>query len=125
MEKKDDISGIDIETEDAEGEDAESTPWKVKFTGKARKQKEKLPDDMQKALFTLKLELEWEGPEQTEWPNYGKLKGKNKGTEFHHCHLSHSKQSYVAIWKITDFEMQLMEIRYVGTHENADYRRIG
>jgi hypothetical protein len=124
MGKKDDINRIDIETADAEDEDGESAPWDVKFTGKARKQKEELPGDMKAALFTLKRELEWEGPEQTEWPHYGKLKGKKKGMEFYHCHLSNSKQSYVVIWKVADLEMQLMEIRYVGTHENADYRRI-
>ena len=122
MEKFFDIAGTDIDP--AEDENAEDTPWKVKYTGKARKQKDKLPEQMKKALFLLKLELEQEGPEQTEWPHYGKLKGKKKGEEFYHCHLSHSKQSYVAIWKVTDFELQLMEIRYVGTHENADYRRI-
>jgi hypothetical protein len=27
-------------------------------------------------------------------------------------------------WKVTDRTVKLMEIRYVGTHENADYRRI-
>jgi hypothetical protein len=111
---------LDIDIIDSD----EPTPWDVTYTGKARKQKDNLPPAMEKALFLLKKELEWEGPEQTEWPHYGKLRGKKKGEEFHHCHLSHSKQSYVAIWKVVDFEMQIMEIRYVGTHQNANYRRV-
>jgi hypothetical protein len=32
--------------------------------------------------------------------------------------------AYVVIWKVTDLKVRIMEIRYVGTHENADYRRI-
>ena len=31
---------------------------------------------------------------------------------------------YVAVWKVADYEIRLMEIRYVGSHENADYQRI-
>ena len=97
-------------------------PWTVEYTGRAKKQKDKLPQDMTAALLILKKELEWEGPEQPEWHHYGKLVGKK---DMHHCHLNKGKPRYAVVWKVTDRTVQLMEIRYVGTHENADYRRIG
>jgi mRNA-degrading endonuclease RelE of RelBE toxin-antitoxin system len=37
-------------------------PWQVDFTGKARKQKEKLPAAIAAALYVLRKELEAEGP---------------------------------------------------------------
>jgi mRNA-degrading endonuclease HigB of HigAB toxin-antitoxin module len=72
-------------------------------------------------LAVLTAELEWEGPEQLEWRNYGKLGGKGKNQDFRHCHLNNGKPRYV-VWKVVDFEVQIMEIKYVGTHKNADYR---
>jgi len=98
-----------------------SSPWQVRFTGKARKQKEKLPAAIAAALYALHKELEAEGPERVNWPHYGKIAGK---PDMRHCHLNKGRPRYVAVWKITDRSVQLMEIRYVGTHENADYRRI-
>ena len=97
-------------------------PWAVEYTGKAKKQKDKLPQNMTAALLILQKELEWEGPEQPEWHHYGKIAGKK---DVHHRHLNKGKPRYVVVWKVTDRTVQLMEIRYVGTHENADYRRIG
>jgi hypothetical protein len=44
--------------------------------------------------------------------------------DLHHCHLHRGRPCYVAVWKVTDRNVRLMEIRYVGTHENANYRRI-
>lgn len=95
--------------------------WTVAFTGKAKKQKDKLPQMVSDILFALRQELEKEGPERVNWPNYGKIKGK---TDVYHCHLNKGKPRYVAVWKVVDNVVKLMEIRYVGTHENADYRRI-
>ena len=60
-------------------------------------------------------------PERHNWPNYGKIAGKKN---IYHCHLNKGKPRYVAIWKVTDKNIKLMEVRYVGTHENADYRNI-
>jgi hypothetical protein len=59
--------------------------WTVKFTGKTRKQKDKLPADISTALDLLFGELETDGPERGNWPHYGRLVNK-KG--FHHCHLN-------------------------------------
>ena len=96
-------------------------PWTVAFTGKARKQKNKLPKAISSALDLLYGELEQEGPERQNWHHYGKITGK---PDTHHCHLNKGKPRYVVVWKVTDRTVQLMEIRYVGTHENADYGRI-
>ena len=95
--------------------------WTVKITGKARKQKEKLPERFKDALDALTLDIELNGPAVPAWPNYGKLKGK---PDYHHCHLNKGKPRYVAVWKVTDNAIQLVEVRYVGTHEKADYGKI-
>lgn len=102
-------------------QDNEKELWTVTATGKARKQKEKLPLDIQDALYFLISELQQFGPEQSAWYHYGKLAGKQ---DMFHCHLNKGKPRYVAVWKVTEKTAKLMEIRYVGTHENADYRRI-
>ena len=99
----------------------QETPWVVIFTGKARKQKTKLPSIVASVLDLLLGELEQEGPERTNWPHYGKIVGK---PDMHHCHLNKGKPRYVAVWKVTDRSVKLMEVRYVGTHEGANYRRI-
>ena len=100
------------------------TPWKVEFSHSADKQKQQLPGNIQDNLFALVTELEWEGPEQTEWPHYGKISGRKKDEDYRHCHLNRGKPRYVAVWRVLDTEVQLMEIRYVGTHEKANYRRL-
>lgn len=103
---------------------SQNPPWTVTFSGQANKQKGKIPPDIRDNLFALVYELRWEGPEQAEWTNYGKLAGRKKGEDYRHCHLNKGKPRYVAVWRVLDMELQLMEIRYVGTHENANYRRI-
>jgi len=69
----------------------------------------------------LGLEIEKLGPTRTTWPNYSNIKGKR---DCHHCHLKKGKPAYVAIWKVTDKANKRVEVRYFGTHENADYGRI-
>ena len=108
------MKGVGLESE-------QGASWQVKFTGKAKKQKEKLPTAIAAALYLLRKELESEGPERINWPHFGKIKGKH---DMYHCHLNRSRPCYVAVWKVTNRSVKLMEIRYVGTHENADYRRI-
>ena len=101
--------------------DEQAPLWSVRFTGKARKQKQKLPKTISSALDLLWGELERDGPERRNWPHYGLIAGKK---DMHHCHLNKNRPCYVAVWKVTDRDVKLMEIRYVGTHENANYRRI-
>ena len=95
--------------------------WSVVFTAKARKQKQKLPKTISAVLDLLWGELERDGPERRSWPHYGLIAGKK---DMHHCHLNKGRPCYVAVWKVADRDVKLLEIRYVGTHENADYRRI-
>ena len=97
----------------------QATDWTVEITGKAQKQRGKLPEDIADALLALWTELKLEGPVQPEWSHYGKLKGRKK--EEHHCHLNKGRPAYVAVWQVLDKQIRLMEIKYVGTHENAPY----
>ncbi len=96
-----------------------ATDWTVGITGKACKQRDKLPEEIADALLALWTELRLEGPVQPEWPHYGKLKGRK--AEEYHCHLNKGRPTYVAVWKVLDKQIRLMEINYVGTHENAPY----
>lgn len=90
--------------------------WRVVFTGKARKQKERLPRNVQELLFQLVREIEAGGPVRGDWPNYSKL-----GGDTHHCHLKKGKPTYVALWREARCEIHLVEVIYAGSHEKAPY----
>jgi mRNA-degrading endonuclease RelE of RelBE toxin-antitoxin system len=98
----------------------EETPWKVRFSSYAEKQKGRLPARIQARLLVLVTELKLEGPIQPEWAHFGKLAG-SKNKEVYHCHLNSGRPTYVVIWEITNREAQIMKIVYDGTHEKADY----
>ena len=95
--------------------------WDVKFTAKAKKQARYLPKDVYSILQFLVLEIRINGPHRKQWRNYGKLKGKK---DCYHCHLKKGNPTYVVVWKVTERMAQIVEVRYVGTHEKANYRRI-
>ena len=95
--------------------------WNVEFRNRAKRQVGDLPLEVRERLFALVLEIKKLGPVRTAWPNYGKIKGK---MDCYHCHLKKGKPTYVVVWKVTDKENKFVEVRYVGTHENADYGRI-
>ena len=95
------------------------TTWKVGMSGKIKKQRDKLPPEILLMFMALSKELMLKGPVQPSWPHYGKLKGKKD--ELHHCHLNKGKPVYVVVWKVLNKKIQLMEVSYVGTHENAPY----
>jgi mRNA-degrading endonuclease RelE of RelBE toxin-antitoxin system len=95
--------------------------WNVRLTAQAKKQAQELPDGVQKRLKYLLEEIRNLGPVRTNWPNYGKLKSR---PHCHHCHLKKDQPTYVAVWQERNQEIGLIEVRYVGTHEKADYRRI-
>lgn len=98
--------------------------WQVDFCKRADKQKEKLPENIREALDLLRWELETDGPVRNNWPNYGKIKGTKKNIDMHHCHLNKGRPCYVVVWVVVDKEVQILEVRHVGTHEKTDYRRI-
>jgi hypothetical protein len=90
------------------------TVWTVEFSKKALKQSRKLAKREQELLQTLLRDLRRLGPFQKEWPNYSKLGGNR-----YHCHLSYS---WVACWTLEeDDDVNLIEIYYVGSRENAPY----
>jgi mRNA-degrading endonuclease RelE of RelBE toxin-antitoxin system len=89
--------------------------WTVTFTGKVRKQKEKLPARIGELLFQLAKDIEARGPVRGDWPNYSRL-DKNQ----HHCHLKKGRPTYVAVWR-EERDKVLVEIIYAGTHKKAPY----
>ncbi len=94
--------------------------WTVFLSKKAEKQSSKLPEDIFLALAALRLELKLEGPVQSEWQNYSKL--KNKQGEYHHCHLNKGHPRYVVLWQVIDNSIQVIEIIFVGPHGSMNYR---
>ncbi|NDV25930.1 type II toxin-antitoxin system RelE/ParE family toxin [Desulfovibrio sp. JC010] len=96
--------------------------WTVNIATKLQKRIKKLPKPVQQAFFLLNANLKVQGPQQAGWPNYGKLKGMDG---VYHCHLNKGKPRYVAVWVVKDDSIQIMEVKYVGTHEKVNYKRFG
>ena len=90
--------------------------WTVEFSGKSKKQADKLPDKVREVLFQLAQEIEFLGPVRGEWPNYSKLSCTK-----HHCHLKKGKPTYVAVWREVQGKVKLVEAIYAGSHEKAPY----
>ena len=90
--------------------------WAVKTHKKTAKQIKKLPQKIQDILTRLMFELELSGAVRGNWLNYGKLTETR-----HHCHLKAGQPTYVAIWEVRKYEIRLIEVIYVGTHEKAPY----
>jgi addiction module RelE/StbE family toxin len=99
--------------------------WNVSFSRKAKKQVKKLEvinEDVVLSLQLLVSELIEKGPEPSaQWKNYGPIKGQKKSIDKRHCHLMKGKPTYVCCWEVIDNEIQIIEVYYVGTHENAPY----
>jgi mRNA-degrading endonuclease RelE of RelBE toxin-antitoxin system len=95
--------------------------WTVQFTAKAAKQTRDLPFEVNKSLKALVEAIKAYGPALPEWPNFSKLKGKS---DCYHCHIKKGRPTYVAVWQVINDEIKIVEIKYVGTHEGANYRRI-
>lgn len=90
--------------------------WTVSFSPKVQKSLRKMPQDIRERLAVLVNDIIYRGPVRGEWQNYSKL-----GNNVHHCHLKKGKPTYVAIWKVEDDEIKLVEVTYAGTHEKAPY----
>lgn len=91
-------------------------PWTVEISHRLQRQIAKLPRRVQQSLVALIRDIEAGGPVRGNWPNYSTL-----GSGRHHCHLKKGRPTYVAVWEVTDREQRLVEVTYVGTHENAPY----
>ena len=95
--------------------------WQVSFTAKAEKQFKKLGISVRSVVHLLVEDLIKKGPcAGGRWPGYGKLYGK-KNEDKRHCHLLKGKPTYVCCWKVVDKKIRIIEVYYVGTHENAPY----
>lgn len=90
--------------------------WTATFSRAAEKQAKKLPGNVQTLLKLLVLEIQATGPVRGNWKNYSTLANGD-----HHCHLKKGNPTYVAVWRVTDKTVKLVEIRYAGTHEKAPY----
>jgi mRNA-degrading endonuclease RelE of RelBE toxin-antitoxin system len=95
--------------------------WTVKISKKIQKQIEKLPPSPRKRLNFLVAEIKKYGPVRDGWPNYRKIRGKK---DCYHCYFKKGNPAYVAVWKVTENEIKIVEIRYAGTHERVDYSRV-
>lgn len=91
--------------------------WTVSFTGKAAKQKSKLPEKIRLLADVLAKEMSLNGPHRKNWKNFSPLSEKKT----YHCHLKDGRPTYVACWRVEDKTIKIIEIYYVGTHENAPY----
>jgi mRNA-degrading endonuclease RelE of RelBE toxin-antitoxin system len=92
--------------------------WQVFFSKRAEKQLTKLPENIISVMLFLTREIELKGPMQHAWKNFGKLQGfQNR----YHCHLKNGRPTYVACWEVKDKEIRIIEVYYVGTHEQAPY----
>ena len=88
--------------------------WNIFASGKAKKPERHLSEAALGAFFELLSDLK-NGPEQPNWPHYGKL-----GPFTYHCHLKRGRPTYVACW-MADKRTKTIEVYYAGTHENAPY----
>jgi mRNA-degrading endonuclease RelE of RelBE toxin-antitoxin system len=92
------------------------TKWQVNITRRVVKSLRKVPQIVKKNLVALIREIESNGPVRGNWPNYGRLPLNR-----HHCHLKKGKPTYVAVWEKRANEVRIVDIIYVGSHENAPY----
>lgn len=96
--------------------------WRVYLTNGADKQKKKLNLHIQMMLDLLVKELETLGPIRKNWSHFSPLKkGKNIPVNSYHCHIKSGRPTYVVCWQVTNKVIQIIEVYYVGTHENAPY----
>jgi hypothetical protein len=53
--------------------------------------------------------------------DFSSLTGKGLRKNTYHCHVSAGRPTYVACWTVVEKRIKIVEIFYVGTHENAPY----
>ena len=87
----------------------------------SRKKSIKLSESVRLQINLLMREIEQLGPIRKNWPNFSPLTGKGLPKNAYHCHIKKGKPTYVACWYVEDKKVKIVEIFYVGTHENAPY----
>jgi len=96
--------------------------WEVLMTSKAIKQKNDLPEDVSAQLWRLILDIERIGPIQKGWSHFSALKKDKRIPEgSYHCHIKSGRPTYVVCWRVENKKIKIVEIFYVGTHENTPY----
>jgi mRNA-degrading endonuclease RelE of RelBE toxin-antitoxin system len=96
--------------------------WDVRISQLALKQKKRLPEKIKMVFLRLIGDLETKGPIQKTWAHFSSLgKDKRIPPNSYHCHIKSGHPTYVVCWQVVDKKIQIMEIFYVGTHENAPY----
>lgn len=94
--------------------------WTIQISHRVGKQINKLPKSAKAALLLLMRDLESNGPTTGGgWKNYGKLLGVQGDKR--HCHFLKGKPTYVCCWEVMNKQIKIIEVYYVGTHENAPY----
>jgi len=96
--------------------------WHIRFTRLVLRQKSKLPTNVALRFYRLVTDLKEKGPYLTNWKSFGLLaKSKNIPINAYHCHIKIGRPTYVVCWQIVDKTIKILEVFYVGTHENAPY----
>jgi mRNA-degrading endonuclease RelE of RelBE toxin-antitoxin system len=90
--------------------------WNVQIVGRAKKQAEKLPANINDNFLFLVEEMKVKGCNLPHRPHFGKIE---KNT--YHCHLNKGHPTYVVCWEVKSKKEKKIEVYYVGTHENAPY----
>src|SRR5271166_4956489 len=91
-----------------------ATNWTVKLYGQAKKAFTELPERTAKTFRLLIEDLELNGYQRNNWPNFGKLKDT-----IYHCHLEKGRPTYVACWRIYKKEKLMRGILCGNTREST------
>jgi len=95
--------------------------WTVTISGSATKMAQKMPNKILDLLALLLADIERSGPIRRDWKNFSELaKSKRITANSYHCHIKKGNPTYVACWRVSK-EAKIVEVFYVGTHENAPY----
>ena len=87
--------------------------FKVDLKNSVKKSVKDLPKAVFEEFELLVQDLKLNGPIRYNWPNYGKLKGTNT----HHCHISHK---WVVCWVETKKGIEI-EVVYAGSRGSSPY----
>ena len=90
--------------------------WEVLLAPKAGKAQRLLPEKIRNLASTLIKELAASGPIRKDWKNFGPISEYS-----YHCHIKKGRPTYVACWREVDKQKRIIEVFYVGIHENAPY----